>query len=346
MQRRLLVSVCVLILSALIVSGLAADPVHAASPGTYTVQPGDTLIGIATRHGLNASQLARANGLHQNSWVYVGQRLTIPGAGPISPANYIVRRGDTLSHIAHCYGTTVQAILAANNLRSTTIYVGQRLVIPGHDVVPGYNAAAAERIRFAPGATQTTVEGNLPANDSRFYVMRVAAGQFIEVSATVGATGQGMRFSIIGADGVVVKTMGEAHVRTVVPSTQDYYVELVSDLGVVSYRMSVLIPVRIRFASGATSAKVSGGLVANGMRHYVLHALAGQRMIVVRRTIQGQVGLVIWGADGHVLLSGRVAVADGGYDGILPATQDYIIAVRSEDGIRADYILDITIPSL
>lgn len=205
-------------------------------------------------------------------------------------------------------------------------------------------ASAIERILFAPGATQTTVEGHLTVNGTKVYVMDVAAGQFIEMSATVGAMGQGLRFSIVGADGTVVRAMGEAYVRTVVPSTQDYYIELASDVGAVSYRMSVLIPVRIRFAPGATSAEISGSLVASGVRHYVLRALAGQRMIIAPRATQGQVGLVISGTDGQVLLSGRVA--GDGYDGILPTTQDYLIAVQAVGGTSADYTLEVTIPPL
>jgi len=205
-------------------------------------------------------------------------------------------------------------------------------------------ARAVERIRFAPGATETTVEGYLPANGTKVYIMGVAAGQFIELNATVGAMGQGLRFSIVGRDGTVVKAMGEAHVRTVVPSTQDYYVELASDVGAVNYQMSVLIPVRIRFAAGATSADVAGSLASTGMRHYVLRALAGQRMIIVPRASQGQVRLVISGADGQVLLGG--GVASDGYDGILPTTQDYLIGVQAVGGTGADYTLEITIPPL
>jgi lipoprotein-anchoring transpeptidase ErfK/SrfK len=46
------------------------------------------LVKIAARHGISVSQLARANGLRWNSWVYVGQRLTIPGqAGTSAPQN-------------------------------------------------------------------------------------------------------------------------------------------------------------------------------------------------------------------------------------------------------------------
>jgi len=184
----------------------------------------------------------------------------------------------------------------------------------------------------------------LPANDSKFYVMHVEADQWVAVDASSGTTGQGLRFSILGADGTVVKPMGEAHTRIVVPSTQDYYVELMSNVGTANYRMSVLIPARVRFPPGATSAEVPGSLGANDVRHYVLRARAGQRMIVDPNTSRGQVRLVISGADGQVMLSGRVGPPNGTFDGILPATQDYLITVRAEGGSRADYVLGITIP--
>jgi hypothetical protein len=143
----------------------------------------------------------------------------------------------------------------------------------------------------------------------------------------------------------VVKPMGEAHVRTVVPSTQDYYVDLLSGVGATDYRLSVLIPVRIRFEPGATSATVSGGLEEGQMRHYVLRALAGQRMIVEPHATTGEVGLVISDADGQVLLSGRIGTPGGVFEGILPVSQDYLIAVQAKGGIGADYTLEITIPA-
>jgi hypothetical protein len=205
-------------------------------------------------------------------------------------------------------------------------------------------APVAERILFAPGATQTTVKGCLSAYDAKAYVMRAAAGQWVAVDATVGTMGQGLRLSVVGADGVVVKPMGDAHVQAVVPSTQDYYLELMSNVGTVNYRMSVLIPARVRFAPGATSAEVAGSLGANDVRHYVLHARAGQRMIVDPNPSRGQVRLIISGVDGQVLLSGRVRPASSTYDGILPTTQDYLITVRAEDGAGADYGLGITMP--
>jgi len=77
----------------------------------------------------------------------------------------------------------------------------------------------------------------------------------------------------------------------------------------------------------------------------VLRALGGQRMIVAPHAITGQVGLVISGADGQVLLSGRARPPGGVFDGILPTSQDYLISVRAEGGTGADYTLTITIPA-
>jgi hypothetical protein len=234
---------------------------------------------------------------------------------------------------------------AATSARSATPRLPVPTATPFPPTPTSPPSPAVERILFAPGATQATIEGYLPVDGRALYVMDVAAGQFVEMNAAVGTMGQGLRFSIVGADGFVVNPMGEAHVRTVVPSTQDYYVELVSDVGATSYRLSVLIPVRIRFAPGATSATATGSLEEGEMRHYVLRALAGQRMIVAPFTTTGQVRMVISGADGQVLLSGRAGPPGGVFDGILPTSQDYLITVQAKGGIGADYTLEITIPA-
>ncbi len=46
------------------------------------------------------------------------------------PDIYVVQWGDTLFSIANRFGTTVEALMAANGLTSPLIYVGQRLTIP------------------------------------------------------------------------------------------------------------------------------------------------------------------------------------------------------------------------
>ena len=47
-----------------------------------------------------------------------------------SAVHHVVREGETLSGIAVRFGSTVRDVLSANGLRSSSIYTGQRLVIP------------------------------------------------------------------------------------------------------------------------------------------------------------------------------------------------------------------------
>jgi len=49
---------------------------------------------------------------------------------PPEPVVYTVRGGDTLYSLARRYGTSVEAIMAANDLGDTLVRPGQRLIIP------------------------------------------------------------------------------------------------------------------------------------------------------------------------------------------------------------------------
>lgn len=102
------------------------------STGTYhTVVRGDTLYSLARRYSTTVDAIMRANRLTSPN-IYVGQRLLISSSPvpPVGSTTYTVVKGDTLYSIARRYGTTVDAIKAANKLSSNYIYVGQLLRIP------------------------------------------------------------------------------------------------------------------------------------------------------------------------------------------------------------------------
>ncbi len=106
----------------------------------YTVQPGDLLSAIAYRFCDTVYGIAQRNGLVNPDLIYVGQVLTICGCddgGAVTPqpspcqAMHTVLPYETLCGIAMQYGSTVNAIAAANNLANPNlIYVGQQLCIP------------------------------------------------------------------------------------------------------------------------------------------------------------------------------------------------------------------------
>ena len=126
------------------------SPPPSGSTTTYVVQRGDTLFLISLRFNVSISALMAANGITNPNLIFVGQRLTIPGAGapptatpppgatpaPTTPPSgstvYIVQPGDVLWRIALKFGVSASAIIAANGLTNPNLlFVGQRLIIPG-----------------------------------------------------------------------------------------------------------------------------------------------------------------------------------------------------------------------
>lgn len=122
-------------------------PVVGTTPGTpppaqqaYVVQAGDTLFAISRRFNVTVQAIATANNINPYGWVYVGQRLVIPGAGTIPPttppttptySTYVVQQGDYLVSIARRYNLNWYTLATANSIPYPyVIYPGQSLRIP------------------------------------------------------------------------------------------------------------------------------------------------------------------------------------------------------------------------
>jgi LysM repeat protein len=126
----------------LIIPGDATVPPEARPPSsggkvTHIVQPGENLFRISLRYGTTVDAIAKANNIVNPWFIYVGQKLIIPGGGggmpPSGPGGktHVVQPGETLYSIAVRYNTTVQALVVANNLSNPNlIYVGQTLKVP------------------------------------------------------------------------------------------------------------------------------------------------------------------------------------------------------------------------
>lgn len=117
----------------------------------HRVAEGETLSAIAKLHSVSLPSLLKANRLTKSSIIFVGQILDVPD--PVSdsaPIDYSVgnqigkptsicmfhgfhkiKAGETISKIAAIFGVSNQSLLSANNLTwNSTIYIGQKLVIP------------------------------------------------------------------------------------------------------------------------------------------------------------------------------------------------------------------------
>ncbi len=212
--------------------------------------------------------------------------------------------------------------------------------------------ASAERIQFETGKISGTVSGDLAPAGSDLYVLYALKGQTMIVDLDFDS-GEAI-LVIWGANGVVLLTdHAEASSFTgVLPASQDYYILVKAHPNSgADYALTVVIPPlptpaaqRISFDPGAPSGEVEGDLPASGLDLYVLRVLDGQTMTVELDFDSGEAILVIWGADGTVLLTDHTE--ESGFEGEIPSTQDYFILVKahSEDG--ADYTMTITIPPL
>lgn len=103
------------------------------STKSYKVRRGDTLSSIARRFGTSISALKRLNGL-RSSKIKIGQTLKVSSSGSSKAVllnqHYSVASGDSLWSISKRFGVSVSALKRANNLRSSRLRVGQKLVIP------------------------------------------------------------------------------------------------------------------------------------------------------------------------------------------------------------------------
>jgi len=121
----------------------------------YTVRDGDTLSSIAVQFDTTVEDLQRLNDLSDTT-IYVGQKLKVPGpasAEEVQGVEYVVQPGDTLFSIAKRFGVDMQELASANNITDpSTIYVGQRLVIPGAAETP-----ARELYKVQPGDTLSSI---------------------------------------------------------------------------------------------------------------------------------------------------------------------------------------------
>ena len=134
-------------LSAAIVPGaLATSTVAATSaPAVYVVEPGDTVSSVAQRFGLSTAAVLALNGLSWRSTIFPGQSLslttapvktTAPPPARTLAGRYTIVKGDTISSISARFGVTTRSILAANGLdRTSIVYPGQTLIIPGREPV-------------------------------------------------------------------------------------------------------------------------------------------------------------------------------------------------------------------
>ena len=122
-----------------------------SASSSYKIKSGDTLSKIAKSNGVSLKALSEANPSLDASKLKVGQSVTIPAAvrpstttaaakstksdaapvtGTGKTITHKVKAGDTLTKLAHQYGTTTAKIREANGMKTTRLLINKELKIP------------------------------------------------------------------------------------------------------------------------------------------------------------------------------------------------------------------------
>ena len=154
----------------------APQPVR-PQPVPYTVTAGDSVSALAVRFGVRQPDILALNpDLRANpDRLKIGQQVLLPPGTDVSKAPrpradkpaaapkagetvYTVQPGDVLGGIALTHGVDVATIKQANNLRNDTIFVGQKLRIPGAKARGRVVAAKDPAAKPAPKADTPKAE--------------------------------------------------------------------------------------------------------------------------------------------------------------------------------------------
>ena len=103
-----------------------------ASDNVYIVKSGDSLWSIAKKLNVSVEELKAANNLNSNL-LQIGQILNIPTSQEPITGEYViytVKSGDSLYQIAQRYDISVNDIVNYNGLSTTSLSIGQKLLIP------------------------------------------------------------------------------------------------------------------------------------------------------------------------------------------------------------------------
>jgi hypothetical protein len=164
------------------------------------------------------------------------------------------------------------------------------------------------------------------------------------VIASADSPSQQVSLAIFGANGptLLPAAQGSGYWQGTLPSTQDYYFQVIGGSVTETFTLSVIIAARIQFDPGQIKTTLKGTTINGYAVTYVAYAQKGQKMDVTLTVPGDSAGITIWGmSDGEPLARAQNGIQDFSYD--LRATQDYIIQVVPQAGKVVDYSLLVRI---
>lgn len=164
------------------IDGTVTSAPSTSNDSTYTVVSGDSLSKIAARHNISLSNLMEWNNL-STTLIYPGDQLKVKKTAnqtqnntnssstnsttkPANTSTYIVKSGDTLSHIAAAHNISVTNLKKWNELSSDLIRPGDRLVVAESSTTAGNSSSTTN------SSSEVTNNNHQSNNSSSTYTVK------------------------------------------------------------------------------------------------------------------------------------------------------------------------------
>jgi hypothetical protein len=184
------------------------------------------------------------------------------------------------------------------------------------------------------------IQGNVQPGQVLTYTMGAAQAQ--PLTLIMVSPNNDVSLGVLDPGGNVLldSTRKQKSWQMALPSAGLYTIQVVGGANSDSFNLTVKLPVVVNFASGATSASLTGTTVNGYLFSYSLNCAAGQTLTATLAQPTSTATIDIYG-----LSSGTLVDASAGYNswsGMLPQTQDYIIEVIPTNNQVINYNLAVS----
>ena len=214
-------------------------------------------------------------------------------------------------------------------------------VLPGATLTPAaIMAATSGTFTLTTGTTAGVVQGTVQPGQVLTYTLNV--GQDQPLTLIMISPNNDVTLGVLDPGGNVIldSARKQKSWQEALPTAGLYTIQVVGGAASDSFSLTIKLPVVVSFASGATSASLSGTTVNGYLFSYSVNCAAGQTMTASLTQPPSTATIDIYG-----LSSGTLVDASAGYNswsGTLPQTQDYIVEVIPTNGQVINYNLTVS----
>jgi hypothetical protein len=186
---------------------------------------------------------------------------------------------------------TLLPVVPTSTVFAPTTLPPTATTFPTLTAVPG-----SIRLDFAAGSTSGVAIGTIQPGQVINYLIGASKSQPLMVSTS--SFNNDVTFSVLGLrDGLTLLSPSakNASWQTMVTVSQDYMISVIAGATSENYTLNVIIPSRVKFAPGATSATVSGSTPNGFVVSYVIYALVNQQMDLTLLVPGGNAVLSVYG---------------------------------------------------